>query len=150
MANSGVDSATFDFAGTFQFRLTHQPCRAEITAHPPEGPPFKNDERQPGCEPDGGRPRIREQLSVKRDDYDRNRKPGARQAYDIRSARVSPPRNTQRMQHKPIQRNRELQKQDEGGKPCRESHPRILVESHRRRHFLFLNSAQNLSSRTWI
>src|ERR1700683_1707496 len=63
-------------------RLTHQPGRPEITAHPPEDPPFRNDQRQTGCEPDCGRPGICEPLSVKRED-NRNRKPGARQAFDI-------------------------------------------------------------------
>ena len=58
----------------------------------------------------------------------RDRQPRAQQPRNISCRAMAPPEYDLRMHDEPIQRNRQLQKQNGGCEPAQESHARIIVE----------------------
>ena len=127
MPNPRIDSAARQFSSSRQFGLPNESRRTQIAVRPPEDPNLAADQGQPHNASRSRRPLNPEKFAVKKNQTCCHRRPRSQQSNRESRRRARSPKLTERMHHKPVDRNRQLQKQHDRCQPPAKAHGRILV-----------------------
>ena len=94
----------------------------------PEYPALEYDQAEASKQHWPRRPVCTKQAMAK--DYERrsHRRPGAQKTGKVGRFRAAAPKASPGMNDEPVERNGQMQKQNERSKPARRFHPRILLE----------------------